>query len=115
MIEKSNITQINPYDYSKLINPNNISKNFNEKNKSSKIKSLFLKRQVSRIKSALLFESSRELKKLTISDKSYSYKYQKPNWVDKKNIQLNKGFKNIYKQLEKNKLDLKKIKKKHNF
>ena len=50
-----------------------------------------------------------------ISDKSYSYKYQKPNWVDKKNIQLNKGFKNIYKQLEKNKLDLKKIKKKHNF
>ena len=71
MIEKSNITQINPYDYSKLINPNNISKNINEKNKSSKIKSLFLKRQVSRIKSALLFESSRELKKLTISDKSY--------------------------------------------
>ena len=50
-----------------------------------------------------------------ITDKAYNYKYQKPNWVEKKNIQLNKGFKNIYKQLEKNKLDLKKLKKKHNF
>ena len=50
-----------------------------------------------------------------ISDKAYDYKYQKPSWVEKKNIQLNKGFKNIYKQLEKNKLDLKKLKKKHNF
>ena len=50
-----------------------------------------------------------------LPNKSYNYKFQKPNWVDKKNIQINKGFKNIYKQLEKSKLELKRIKKKHNF
>ena len=44
----------------------------------------------------------------------YDNAFKKPKWVDKKNLELRNGFKEIYNKLEKNKFQLKKIKKKHN-
>ena len=72
MADKSQIDQINPYIYSKILIPHKISKRIDEKNKSLKIKSSLIKRQLPRVKSALLFETSKDLKKLAISSKSYS-------------------------------------------
>ena len=45
----------------------------------------------------------------------YDNAFKKPKQVDKKNLELRNGFKEIYNKLEKNKFQLKKIKKKHNF
>ena len=50
-----------------------------------------------------------------IANKFYENAFKKPKWVDKKNLELKNGFKLIHNKLEKNKFDLKKIKKKHNF
>ena len=50
-----------------------------------------------------------------IRNKFFENAFKKPKWVDKKNLEIKNGFKDIYNKLERNKLDLKKIKKKHNF
>ena len=46
-----------------------------------------------------------------IPNKFYENAFKKPKWVDKKNLELKNGFKLIHNKLEKNKFDLKKIKK----
>ena len=47
-------------------------------------------------------------------NKFYDNAFKKPKWVDERNLKLKDGFKLIFNQIEKNRIEVKKIKRKHN-
>ena len=70
------IDQINPYTYSKvLIQRKSIKNNLKEKEENKfqeKLKSALTIRRVPRVKSALLFDAEKELKRVTLSSNSFT-------------------------------------------
>ena len=79
MVDFETISKINPYSYTKILMSNN-NKNYkeDENEKIKKVSSAINIRQAPRVKSALLFDAERELKRVTLSSKSFS-KYMKMN------------------------------------
>ena len=88
------IAQINPYNYTKVLIHHNIlnndKKEENNKNIFEKDRQSLTIRRIPRVKSALLFEAEKELKRVTLSSKSYT-QYMKMNELKVNNLK-NKHF-----------------------
>ena len=88
------IAQINPYNYTKVLihhnNLNNDKKEENNKNIFEKDRQSLTIRRIPRVKSALLFDAEKELKRVTLSSKSYT-QYMKMNELKVNNLK-NKHF-----------------------
>ena len=96
------IAQINPYNYTKILINHKELNNKKEENKnfSEKTGQALTIRRIPRVKSALLFDAEKDLKRVTLSSKSFT-RYMKMNELKVNNLK-NKHF-SAYGLLEKEK------------
>ena len=81
------IAQINPYNYTKVLIHHDVLNNKKEENKnfSEKVRQALTIRRIPRVKSALLFDAEKELKRVTLSSKSFT-QYMKMNELKVNNL-----------------------------
>ena len=73
MLDTDQFSKINPYNYSKMLIPHNVEKNkLEQQKKTLSLQSKSIIRHIPRVKSALLFDAEKELKRVTLSSKSFS-------------------------------------------
>ena len=73
MLDTDQFSKINPYNYSKMLIPHNVEKKkLEQQKKTLSLQSKSIIRHIPRVKSALLFDAEKELKRVTLSSKSFS-------------------------------------------